>query len=119
MLAREEQETVIRFDEVTGNAYLYTSSRRVAKKLFAEGFMPFRVEKVNGVEIAWHFDVLKDMVRIQIGRKSIKIGGTKPTGGEPPQITRSETKKNRSESGENESLMELYQPSLFGQAMEA
>lgn len=69
-LSLYEQETVILFNEESGDAELYTASGRVINHLKKAGLKPYKVEG------AGHFyQVPKSAVRIKPGKNQLHIGG--------------------------------------------
>jgi len=71
-----ESETIIRFDEESKDAILYTASMRVAKILAYRGIEPDKVYKDNNGEVTgWEYEFPKSAVRIRPGKKLINIGG--------------------------------------------
>ncbi|MEW6572569.1 MAG: hypothetical protein AB1374_02910 [Bacillota bacterium] len=69
-LTSYEQETIINFNEEEGTASVYTAARRVADKLKRSGLSP--VEDMP----EWTFIVPKTAVRIKVGKRAVRIGGT-------------------------------------------
>jgi hypothetical protein len=65
-----EQETIIRLDEGSGDAEVYTSSKRVADKLVRAGLAP-----IGGRTTDWFFQVPKWTVLIKPGRSAVRVGG--------------------------------------------
>jgi hypothetical protein len=69
-LSASEQETIIRLDEESPVAEVYTASRRVAERLVKGGVSPARREGES-----WWFVVPKQALRLKPGRRSIYLGG--------------------------------------------
>ena len=65
-----EQETIIRWDESSYEAEIYTASRRVAERLIKGGLEPVRREKDS-----WWFVVPKQVIRLKPGERSIYPAG--------------------------------------------
>jgi hypothetical protein len=70
-----EQETSLCFDELDGEAELYTASPRVFKLLIKRGLSPYRVENMDGKPRGWFFTLPKWSVLIKPGQRMIRIGG--------------------------------------------
>jgi hypothetical protein len=71
-----EQETSICFDELDGEAELYTASPRVFKLLANRGLSPYRVETMDGKPCDWFYSLPKWSVLIKPGQRMIRIGGS-------------------------------------------
>jgi len=77
-----ESETIIRFNEESREAVLYTASIRVAKKLMNNDSYYYHQVKLNktfkdtnGKITGWEFIIPKTAVRIKPGRYTIYVGG--------------------------------------------
>jgi hypothetical protein len=89
-----EQETSICFDELDGEAELYTASLRVFRLLANRGMTPYRVENMGGKPSGWFFTLPKWAILIKPGKTAIKIGGARKINSIAPGVaigaTRSE-----------------------------
>jgi hypothetical protein len=88
-LSREEQETIIHFDEAGENADIYTASKRVADKLIKRGVVPYKTDKQGGRDIAWYFELPKHTVALKPGKNIIRLGATHRMPATAPQTRKS------------------------------
>ncbi len=79
MSTREEQETIINFNEAEEVAEIYTASKLVADRLTKSGLKPTKTEKMEGEICSWYFSMPKWAIRVKPGKSAINIGGSKPT----------------------------------------
>jgi hypothetical protein len=86
-----EQETSIAFDELDGEAELYTASPRVFKLLMKRGLSPYKVETLDGKPRGWFFTLPKWSVLLKPGRVAIKIGGARKINSIAPGVAPSAT----------------------------
>jgi hypothetical protein len=66
-----EKETIIRWDETDDqHIEIYTSSKRVADRLFKAGVRPIKTEGQS-----WWFELPKYSIRIKTGKRAFNITG--------------------------------------------
>lgn len=83
---RFEQETIVRLDEESLNAEIYTASRRVSQLLLNHGLAPYKLDKYNGKPCGWYFRAPKTAVLIKPGKSAIKIGGSRKIKANAPSV---------------------------------
>ncbi|GAB6887441.1 hypothetical protein JCM13304A_09390 [Desulfothermus okinawensis JCM 13304] len=74
-MTKYEQETVINFNELDGEAEVYTSSPRVAKVLLSRGLKPYKTESVKGKDVGWFFRLPRHSVILKPSNRIIRVGG--------------------------------------------
>lgn len=87
-----EQETSICFDELDGEAELYTASPRVFKLLANRGMTPYRVETMDGHTRGWFYSLPKWSVLIKPGQRMIRIGGAHRLNSTAPSVAPTATR---------------------------
>jgi hypothetical protein len=91
-----EQETIIGFNELEGEAELYTASKRVASLLERRGLTPSRVDRLSGKPCGWTFILPKWAAIIKPGRTAIRIGGSRKASSVAPGAAIGATRKKAS-----------------------
>lgn len=71
-----EQETIIRFDEESDIAEVYTASIRVYRLLAARGLEPYKVDRTaKGQSCGWFYQLSKTAVLLKPANRVIRLGG--------------------------------------------
>lgn len=72
-----EAETIVRFNEESQTAELYTASKRVADLLARRGITPHKTDTLKGKESGWYYRLPKSAVLLKPASRMIRVGGSR------------------------------------------
>ena len=75
-----EQETVLRWDQLTNEAVLYTADERLSKRLIRKGLAPKKTHKDSaGDDTGWDFSLNKGDFSMDAGRGKVRLSPVRRT----------------------------------------